>query len=139
MRAVSDKVSIATTVMEGFAARDLDRLVALCAPDAEFRTRVDVTGDPDFRGPDGVRAWLAAVDDRFDLYEVTDAEYLAGEGDAVVVSCTLRMRFAGDRYGMARSAHWVFRVDESRECVTSFTSYRDREDALAAAGITEDA
>ena len=133
---MADKVSIARAVMEGFAARDLDRLVALCAPDAEFRTRVDVTGDPDFRGPDGVREWLAAVDDRFDLYEVTDAEYRAGEGDAVAVSCTLRLRFAGDRYGMARAAHWVFRVDESRECVTAFTSYRDRADALAAAGIS---
>lgn len=133
---MADKVSIATAVMEGFAARDLDRLLVLCAPDAEFRTRVDVIGEPDFRGPDGVRAWLAAVDDRFDLYEVTDAEYRAGEGDAVAVSCTLRLRFTGDRYGMARSAYWVFRIDEQSGCVTAFTSFRDREDALAAAGIS---
>jgi len=129
-------MSIAAAVMEGFAARDVDRLVALCAPDAEFRTRVDVTGEPEFSGPEGVRAWLDAVDDKYDLYEVTDCDYQAGAGDAVAVSCTLRLRFAGDRYGMARTAHWVFRVDDESALVTAFTSYRDRQDALTAAGIS---
>ena len=133
---MADKVSIAKAVMDGFAGRDVDGLLALCAPDAEFRTRVDVIGEPEFRGPDGVRAWLAAVDDKYDLYEVTEVDYEAGAGDAVAVSCTLRLRFAGDRYGMARTAHWVFRIHEERGCVTAFTSYRDRADALAAAGIS---
>jgi ketosteroid isomerase-like protein len=133
---VADKLQLAREVMEGFACRDIDRLISLSAPDAEFRTRVDVTGEPEFRGQEGVRAWLGAVDEKYDLYEITDAEYRAGEGDAVVVSCYIRLRFAGDRYGMARTAYWVFRIDEERGLVTAFTSFRDLDDALAAAGIS---
>jgi ketosteroid isomerase-like protein len=125
-RALAERVTVARAVMEGFAARDRDRLLALFTPDAEFWTRVTVLDGPHFRGHDGVRAWLRAVDEQYDRYEVVDA---------VLVSCRLRMRYKGDRYGMVRTAHWVFRVDEDRGCVVSFTSFRDRSEAVEAAGL----
>jgi ketosteroid isomerase-like protein len=134
-RALAERVTVARAVMEGFAARDRDRLLALFTPDAEFWTRVTVLDGPHFRGHDGVRAWLRAVDEQYDRYEVVDAEYEAGVGDAVLVSCRLRMRYKGDRYGMVRTAHWVFRVDEASGCVVSFTSFRDRSEAVEAAGL----
>jgi ketosteroid isomerase-like protein len=139
VRTAGDKISVARAVMEGFATRDVDRLLSLLTPDAEFRTRVDVIGEPDFRGHDGARAWLAAVDEKYDRFEVVDPEYQQGAGDAVVVSCRLRLRYAGDRYGMSRQAHWVFRVDDERDCVVAFTSFRDLSEALAAAGVNGDA
>jgi ketosteroid isomerase-like protein len=129
-RALAERVTVARAVMEGFAARDRDRLLALFTPDAEFWTRVTVLDGPHFSGHDGVRAWL-----QYDRYEVVDAEYEAGAGDAVLVSCRLRMRYKGDRYGMVRTAHWVFRVDEASGCVVSFTSFRDRSEAVEAAGL----
>lgn len=127
---------MARGVLDGFAGRDVERLVSLFSPDVHFRTRVDVMGQVDFSGHDGVRAWLAAVDTTYDHFEVVDAEYLTGEGDAVVVSCHLRLRYAGDQYGMARVAYWVFRVDENRGVVIAFTSYRDESEARAAAGLS---
>jgi ketosteroid isomerase-like protein len=133
---VADKVSVAQAVMEGFAARDVERLIALFTPDTEFQTRVDVIGEPDFKGYEGAREWLAAVDERYDTFEVVDAEYQPGAGDAVVVSCRLRLRHAGDRYGMSRMAYWVIRVDENRGSVAAFTSFRDLRDACAAAGLS---
>jgi ketosteroid isomerase-like protein len=134
---VADKVEVARAIVEGFAERDVDRLLSLFTPDVKFRTRVDVIGEPDFTGHDGVRAWLAAVDEKYDNYEVLDAEYRPGEGDAVVVSCRLRLRYAGDRYGMSRMAYWVIRVDEAQGGVVDFTSFRDRSEALAAAGLSD--
>ena len=122
--------------MEAFAARDQRRLLTLFTPDAEFWTRVTVLDGPHFSGHDGVRAWLQAVDEQYDRYEIVDGEYQAGAGDAVLVACRLRMRYKGDRYGMARTAHWVFCVDEDRGCVVSFRSFRDRSEALEAAGLT---
>jgi ketosteroid isomerase-like protein len=135
VKSLAARVSVAKAVLEGFAARDQDRLLALFTPDAEFRTRVTVLDGPDFRGHDGVRAWLQAVEEQYDRYEVVDVEYQAGAGDTVLVCCRLRMRYKGDRYGMARIAHWVFHVDEDRGCVVSFTSFRDRGEALEAAGL----
>jgi hypothetical protein len=128
---------MARAVLDGFAARDVGKLVSLFSPDAGFRTRVDVMGQVDFSGHDGVRAWLAAVDKTYDHFEIVDAEYQLGKGDSVVVTCQLRLRYAGDRYGMARMAYWVFRVDEERGAVVAFTSYRDQCEALAAAGVND--
>ena len=133
---MADKVRVAQAVVNGFAARDRERLLALFTPDAEFATRVDVTGDTRLRGHDGVRAWLDAVDDKYDRYEILDVEYRPGTGDAVFVSCRLRLRFAGDRYGMSRVAYWVFRVDGEVGRVRSFISFRDHGEASAAAGLS---
>jgi ketosteroid isomerase-like protein len=133
--AAADKVSVAQAVVDGFAARDQERLLALFRPDAEFATRVDVTGQTRFQGHEGVRAWLEAVDERFERYELVDCEYRSGAADRVFVTCRLRLQFAGDRYGMARLAYWVFRVDEAAGRVRSFTSFRDRHEAEAAAGL----
>jgi len=131
---VRDRVGVARAVLDGFKARDVDCLLSLFTPDAEFRTRVDVIGTWHFTGHEGVRAWLAAVDRQFDRYEVVDADYTLGAGDAVLVSCRLRLQHAGDRYGMSRMAYWVFRVDD-RGCVVGFTSFRDLGEALEAAGL----
>jgi hypothetical protein len=129
-------MSVAQAVMEGFAARDHESLLSLFWPDAEFSTRVDVTGEAYFSGHDGVRAWLDAVDDKYEHFEILDCEYGSGKGDAVFVSCRLRLRFTGDRYGMSRAVYWVFRVNEETGRVRSFTSFRDRSEALAAAGLS---
>jgi ketosteroid isomerase-like protein len=134
---VADRVTVARAVVDGFAARDVERLVSLFSPDVEFRTRVDVMGQVDFTGHEGVRAWLGTVDETYDCFEIVDAEYRLGAADSVVVSCRLRLRYAGDRYGMARMAYWVFRVGEDCGAVVAFTSYRDHGEALAAAGLSE--
>jgi ketosteroid isomerase-like protein len=134
MTGVVGNVSVAGAVVEAFAARDAKRLLSLFAPDVEFETRVDVIGVSHFSGHEAVRAWLDAVDEKYERYEIVDAEYRAGAGDAVFVSCHLRLQFAGDKYGMARQLYWVFRIDESG-CVSRFMSFRDRDEALADAGI----
>src|SRR4051812_11366005 len=136
MTAVADKVRVARAVVDGFSARDHGRLLTLFTPDVEFSTRVDVTGETQFRGHDGVRAWLNAVDEKYDRFEIVDCEYGSGAGDAVFASCRLSLRFAGDRYGMSRAAYWVFHVDAQVGRIRSFTSFRDRGEALAAAGLS---
>jgi hypothetical protein len=135
MTGVVGKVGVARAVVEGFGARNRERLLSLFTPDAEFHTRVDVVGGPDFSGHEGVRAWLGAVDEKYDRFEIVDAEYRPGAGDTVFVSCHLRLQFAGDKYGMARQVYWVFRIAESG-LVSGFTSFRDIDEALAAAGLS---
>jgi len=135
MTGVVGKASVARAVVEGFGARNREQLLSLFAPDVEFHTRVDVVGAPDFSRHEGARAWLDAVDERYDRFEIVDAEYRPGAGDAVFVSCHLRLQFAGDKYGMARQVYWVFRIDESG-LVSAFTSFRDVDEALAAAGLS---
>jgi hypothetical protein len=132
---VADKLSVARAVVEGFEARDQERLLSLFSPHAEFFTRVLVLDEHHFKGHDGVRQWLDAVDETYERYEIVDPEFAEGAGDAVVVSCRLSLQYRGDTYGMSRAVHWVFRVDEASGCIQSFTSFRDRSEALEAAGL----
>ncbi len=131
---MADRVEVAKQLLEAFANRDVDRLLSLCTADADFRTRVSVLDDSHFSGHDGVRAWLAAVDEQYEHYEVVDCEFQAGSDDSVLVSCRLRLRYQGDRYGMSRTGHGVLHVDDGGS-ITAFTSYRDRRDAVRAAGL----
>jgi len=130
-----DKLRVARAMVEAFADRDLERLLSLYAADLEFFTRVTILPERHFSGHDAVREWMAAVDKEYDRYELIDPEFVAGAGDAVMVTCRLSLRHRGDSYGQSRTAHWVIRVDEDSGLITGFRSFRDREEALEAAGL----
>ena len=110
------------------------------AGSAKYYVRLDNEAEPT-----SVRVYahiLVGVTANAKLYETLNAVNshitfgrMFHQGDAVLVACRLRMRYNGDRYGMARTAHWVFCVDEDRGCVVSFRSFRDRSEALEAAGL----
>ena len=87
-----------------------------------------------FTGRDEVRDRFGAVDEKYERFEVLDARYQEGAGDAVLVTCRLSLIFKGEKYGQSRKAHWLFRIDEERGQVLSIKSYRDAGDALRAAG-----
>ncbi|MCU1448106.1 MAG: hypothetical protein JWP02_276 [Acidimicrobiales bacterium] len=132
---MTHRVAIAKAFLDAFARRDKARFLSLLAPDADFSTRVHVLPETDFTGRDAVDARFAVVDEEYDRFEVLDARYRQGAGDAVLVTCRLSLVFKGEKYGQSRSVSWVFRVDEEREQVLSIRSYRDAGDALRAAGL----
>ena len=133
---MADAVDVARAMLEAFAGRDTERLVTMFSPDVDLWTRVKVLEDRHFYGLDGVREWLDSVDEQFERFEVLEPEFIEGRAESVYVSCRLSMRHRGDDYGQARSLHWVMTVDEQRGVIVSFRSFRDRAEALAAAGVS---
>ncbi len=127
-------MTVAKALFEGFAARDKEQLLPLFSRDVELWTRVQVLPERHFKGLDAVDDWLRTVDDEFDHFEIVDPQYKLGSGGAVMVSSQLSLRYAGDSYGQARRVHWVLRVDDGG-LISSFRSFRDRSEALRAAGI----
>lgn len=133
---MTDAIDVARAMVDAFSRRDQERLVTLFSPEVELWTRVQVLPDKYFKGLDGVRDWLEAVDQEYDRFEIIDPEYTPGGGGAVVMSCRLSFQYAGDSYGQSRSVHWVIRVDEEGGLIASFHSFRDRSEALEEAGVS---
>jgi ketosteroid isomerase-like protein len=137
VKAMSDRVTIATAFLDAFARRDHARLLSLLTPDAEFSTRVHILPEMEFKGREEVSARFGVVDDEYDRFEVLDICCRDGADGSVLVTCRLALTFKGEAYGQSRRAHWLFRIDEELGQVASITSYRDLPDALRAAGLTD--
>lgn len=76
---MSSATDIVRTIFDGFNARDLDRVAAICAEDFMLE---DLTAGVTLRGPEGMRGWLqnwitAAPDSRAEL------RLIFGEGEHV--------------------------------------------------------
>lgn len=76
---VVNSKGVVQTIFDGFNARDLDRVTAICADDFVLE---DLPAGLVLRGPDGLRAWLTnwivAAPDAY-----ADVRWMIAEGDSV--------------------------------------------------------
>ena len=103
-------------VREGFARwneGDYEFFLQSTAPDVELLSRFgSLTGEP-YRGHQGVREWLADIQqsfDRFDLW-LDEARDL---GDEVLALGGIHMRARGSGLDMNEPMGWVFEVRDGR-------------------------
>lgn len=108
-------------VEAAFAAvnrRDADGLVALCAPGVEFRPILASGSDETYRGAEGVRRWLAEVEQR-----MPDGRALVDEmeerDDVVLVSGVTRGP------GLMFRWHLAARIEGGRIAAWSFHPTRE--------------
>jgi ketosteroid isomerase-like protein len=82
-----------------------------------------------YRGPDGVRQWLADVSGMFDELRIEPVEFV-DRGDRVVVVSTMRGRGRGSgaETEQALVSLWTFRAGK----VVRHDSFTEREEALVA-------
>jgi ketosteroid isomerase-like protein len=103
-------------------------------PDIEIRTMISdaFTGEP-FRGHDGARAWLAALDESFEVWRVVPEEWHE-RGDVLVVTGNVHGRGRGSGIEFDLPVAWV--ATFRGEMLVRLQTYPDRQEALAAAGIS---
>ena len=124
-------------VREGFARwnqGDYDFLFRSAAPDIELFSRFGgLTGEP-YRGDEGVRQWLADIQEsfeRFDLWldEVRDL------GDEVLAIGGINMRARGSGVDLKEPMGWVLEFRDGR--VARMRFYAQPAEALEAVGLRE--
>ena len=116
------------TLTNGYAAlaaRDDPRLMACLAEDVELRT---LTGA--YRGHDGIRRWIADMDDGWDPWELT-IEQLEEVGDDVLVVATLAGRSSLNDLAMSRRFWVLWKLRDARAVLGIHCE--SREEALLAA------
>jgi len=127
-------VEVVRRCIESFARRDLSLLTALIDPAVVLDLSRNVFNSAIFEGHDGVRRFFEQPDEMWEDFEVDPEELLDG-GDQVVVA--LRMSGKG-REGVAVEDR-IFQVWDLRDgkVVRLTGGYRDRAEALEAAGLPE--
>ena len=127
-------------VREGYAlwrAGDYDALLHFlltnAAPDVEIYSRFGgFSGEP-YRGHDGLRAWLAEIQENFDRFEPwVDEARDAGEG-RVLAFGGIRFRARGSGIDMAERMGWVYEFRHGH--LRRMMFYGSPGDALEAVGL----
>jgi ketosteroid isomerase-like protein len=129
-------------VREGFArwrAGDydslLDFLVANTAPDIEVYSRFGGFSGTPYRGHDGLRAWLADIQENFERFEPWVDEARDAEEDRVVATGGISFRARESGLDMAERLGWVYEFNNGR--LRRMMFYGSPREALEAVGQRE--
>ncbi len=113
-----------------------DRTVPLddIHPDVEIRTGISdaFQGEP-FRGHEGARQWLAALDENFETWTIVMDEFREQE-DVVVVLGSVHARGRGSGVELDQQVGWVYEFRDDK--MFRLNTYYDHAQALAAVGLS---
>jgi ketosteroid isomerase-like protein len=128
------KVHVVRCSFEAFARGDFSAAFAAYDPAIEWSTAADEPDQRTYRGIEEVRALVASLADpwanRFD--SVMEFEPMIAAGECVVVPWRARLR--GRSSGVAVEIHETYLVRVRARTIVAVREFRDREQAVAAAG-----
>jgi uncharacterized protein len=126
---IGTDIEVVKAAFAAFAARDLDAVLALAAPDVEF---LAVTGEhagrtEPYRGHDGMRAYFRDVASVWEELRLTPREF-RGSGDTILV--TGRVSARSRSRTVSGSTGWIWRVRDGK--IAYVRVYASAADATAA-------
>ena len=130
-----ENVEIVRRCMEYWDRRDDSFLTELVDPDAVLDLSRNVFNPDVYRGYEGFRRYVEVVEEMWEDFEARPEEFIDG-GESVVVA--VRISGKGRESGVATEMQ-LFNVWTLREgkVVRITGGYRDRAEALEAAGLSE--
>lgn len=123
-------------MLEAFGRRDLDGVMAHADPDIQLRPAV--VGGLErtvYSGREGVRQFIADLDAIWSEFEVR-AEEFRDLGDGILVLGRTIARGTVSRVELDTGSGFIFGLRDGKVC--SFRSFVSKEEALEAAGLSED-
>jgi ketosteroid isomerase-like protein len=131
---IATDIEVVKAAFAAFAARDLEAVLALAAPDIEFSA---VTGehagrtDP-YRGHEGLRQYFRDVASVWEELRLTPREFRS-HGDLILVTGKVAAR--SRTRTVSGSTGWIWRVHDGK--VTYVRVYASAADAIAALEVEE--
>ena len=129
-----ENVEIVRRIYERLNRGDAEGVVELCDDDFLMDMTERVFNPDTYRGPDGIRRFWEGVRDAWESYH-WDVEETRIAGDSVVamLHCQGQSREGGP--GVDWRVAWLWKLRRGRAVFVRF--YRQRADALEAAGLSE--
>jgi ketosteroid isomerase-like protein len=113
----------------------LDFLISNSVPDIELYSRFGgFSGEP-YRGHDGLRAWLADIQENFERFDPWLDEARAGGDDRVVALGGISFRARESGIDMAEQMGWVYEFRNG--LLRRMMFYGSWREALEAVGVSE--
>jgi uncharacterized protein len=113
---------------------DIDRLIELCSDDFSLDMSERVFNPATYRGHEGIRRFYRDVEEAWESY-TWDVEQARASGDSVVALLHCHGKSRPDAPPVAWRVAWLWTLKNGR--ATSLRFYRDRAEALEAAGLSE--
>ena len=129
-----ENVEIVRRSLVAFNQSDADGLIALCTPDVEFEPLVAGVEGQTYRGGEGIRAWLAQMNEIFEEYRAEHHE-IEDLGDVVLVRGVTTGRGRGSGVPIARP--WTLGIRFEGDKAVFWAFRETRKGALEAVGLRE--
>jgi uncharacterized protein len=129
-----ENVEIVRRCLEFWIKRDWSAALDLLDPTVEFDLSRNVFNPAVYRGTSGIEQMVSVVDDTWDEFRA-DADEFIDAGDQVVAAITITGKGPGSGVEVSMQLFHVWTLRRSK--VVRMVSYRDRPEALEAAGLSE--
>ena len=129
---VSTRLKIVERAHAALNCGDIDAFVALCDPRFRLDMSDRVMNPAVYEGHEGIRRFYSEVREVWESY-TWEPEQIIDSGEQVVALLRSRGRGRGSGIEIERKTAIVWEVEDDR--ATSLRFYRDRHEALQAAGV----
>jgi ketosteroid isomerase-like protein len=130
-----ENVEIVRRCTEYWRRRDLPAITELIDRDAVIDLSRNIFNPNVYRGHEGLRRWIESVDEMWEKFEVELEEIIEG-GDRLVTAVRMSGRGRGSGADVEMTVFQVWSFHEGK-LVRLTGGYRDRHEALEAAGLRE--
>jgi ketosteroid isomerase-like protein len=135
MEDLSENARIALRGAEALSDRDPEAMLEVAHPDIEFVTHPGFVGqEPAYRGHDGVRRWLKALEP-WESFQVEVEEVIDVSADTVVAVSHVTARGSGSGVDVEMRTYDVVTIVDGK--IRRRRHYDNRDDALKAAGAAD--
>jgi ketosteroid isomerase-like protein len=129
-----ENVDVVRKAFEAWNAGDLDGIIQLITPDAEFiPLRVQLEGDA-YRGPEGIRQFARDAANEWEFLRISSDQF-RDLGERVLMLGHFDGRGRGSRMDIRFPVGWVARLSGGK--IAHLRTYSDPQQALEAAGLVE--
>jgi uncharacterized protein len=130
-----ENVEIVRRCYELWGSRDWSMISEVFDPDVEIDLSRNIFNPDIYHGHAGVERYVAVVEEVWDDFQVVPAEFIDA-GDNVVTAVTVRGKGKGSGVDVKMDLFNIWTLRDSR-VVRVVGGYRDRAEALEAAGLVE--
>ena len=128
-----ENVELAVDLFDRWTARDFDFLFESSLPDVEIYSRFASLGVEPFRGPDGVRQWVAEIEQSFGRFKVRTDEFV-DLGDRVLVLGGIDLEGKASGVEIDQPMGWLLELRDGKLARMFF--YSSHAEAREAAGLS---
>jgi ketosteroid isomerase-like protein len=129
----SEQLEALRAVFERWNAGDRTIDMDTVDPRIELHTPMATTRGGPYRGHDGVRQWLADIDDQFEVWELQVDEWRELDGGRILGLGAIHVKGRGSGLELDQPMAWLFAVRDGK--VTRYDTFYSHAEGLSAAGL----
>jgi ketosteroid isomerase-like protein len=129
----SEDLEALRAVFERWNAGDRTIDMDTVDPGIELHTPMATTRGGPYRGHDGVRQWLADIDDQFEVWELQVDEWRELDGGRILGLGAIHAKGRGSGVELDQPLAWLFTFRDGK--VTRYDAFYSHAEGLSAAGL----